>query len=259
MATYGKDYVPLPQSAETLDHPRGDHSFLNHGWRHYSTKVLAVFAILSGLGNLLCISRGFQNPGLRNLDFEKSLYAGLKRDVPIPYRDDTIFSPHNRTLSDAAWDSWVVDPGIVALPHDWVKAKMLPRAQKWPWDDDKGVYLLNGYHNLHCLVGFDCHCDLVKIDIISNLFASLLSTQQRAGQSPSLAEIRPKLWSIIFAALNLYARTRYATRTTLRATLDTPKTKSRESCKRECVEVGISWKLRREIIRHVTEILGETS
>lgn len=29
----------------------------------------------------------------------------------------------------------------------------LPEAQTFPWDDNKGLYLLNGYHNLHCLVG----------------------------------------------------------------------------------------------------------
>ena len=80
------------------------------------------------------------------------MYAGLERDVPTPYRDDLIFNSPNRSLADAAWESWVVDPGIVALPHNWVKGRMLPQAQHWPWDEDKGLYLLQGFHNMHCLV-----------------------------------------------------------------------------------------------------------
>jgi hypothetical protein len=29
----------------------------------------------------------------------------------------------------------------------------LPKAQRFPYDESKGIYLLNGYHSLHCLVG----------------------------------------------------------------------------------------------------------
>lgn len=121
-------------------------------------KALAVIAILSTFGNIAWVIQAFRNTSVKSLHrltnegYEQSLYAGLVREVPTPFRDDLIFSPHNRSLSDAAWENWVVDPGIVALPHAWVKEKMLPRAQHWPWDGDKGVYLLNGFHNIHCLV-----------------------------------------------------------------------------------------------------------
>jgi hypothetical protein len=27
----------------------------------------------------------------------------------------------------------------------------LPRAQRFPWDDTKGIYLINAYHNMHCI------------------------------------------------------------------------------------------------------------
>ena len=115
-------------------------------------KSLAIVAILASCGNLLWVIQTFQSKTAKPLHMDVSLYADLERDVPIPYQDVSIFNHPNRTIADGAWDSWVVDPGIVALPHKWVKHKMLPQAQHWPWDGDKGIYLLNGYHNLHCLV-----------------------------------------------------------------------------------------------------------
>jgi hypothetical protein len=124
----------------------------------WTIKALLFVAIVSTFGNVIWMAQTLKAGSIQPPNDspkacrEQSLYAGLERDIPIPFRDDTIFSPHNRSLSDAAWDQWVVDPGIVALPHDWVKAKMLPQAQRWPWDKEKGVYLLNGFHNIHCLV-----------------------------------------------------------------------------------------------------------
>ena len=123
------------------------------------SSALVVVAIISCLSNLIWVFHFLRASPTASQTMDTSLYAGLERDVPTPYRLDTIFAHHNRSVADAAWDSWVVDPGIVALPHEWVKAKMLPQSQHWPWDKDKGIYLLNGFHNLHCLVSFTrCFC-----------------------------------------------------------------------------------------------------
>jgi hypothetical protein len=83
---------------------------------------------------------------------ERSPYAGLIYDTPIPFRDDSMFVHRNTAIADAAWDSWTIEPGIVALPHDFVNRKMLPQAQASPLDENKGVYVLSSYHSLHCLV-----------------------------------------------------------------------------------------------------------
>jgi hypothetical protein len=107
--------------------------------KNWTMVPLTIIGVLSVLGNVLWIVHSIYGQPNSNTDGGLSLYAGLENDVPTPFRDDTLFSPRNRSLSDAAWDNWVVDPGI-------------PRAQHWPWDGDKGVYLLNGFHNLHCLV-----------------------------------------------------------------------------------------------------------
>ncbi|EHK99183.1 hypothetical protein M7I_5016 [Glarea lozoyensis 74030] len=44
--------------------------------------------------------------------------------------------------------SWT---GLVALSEDYVQSHDLLPAQQWPWDENKRIYILNGFHNLHCL------------------------------------------------------------------------------------------------------------
>lgn len=65
-----------------------------------------------------------------------------------PYTDT------NDTLRDQLWLDINVDDGMIALPDDYVKEKGLPVSQRFPWDDSKGIYLLQGHHNLHCAVSF---------------------------------------------------------------------------------------------------------
>ena len=154
MAVNHEGYQQLQQQPEKMNDDCNVPNYPAFSSTNAVTKVLTIIALLSSFGNLLWALQAFQTSSVQPLNEDRSIYASLERDVPTPYRDDTIFSSHNRTIADAAWDSWVVDPGIVALPHGWVKAKMLPQAQHWPWDGDKGIYLLNGFHNLHCLV---CH------------------------------------------------------------------------------------------------------
>ena len=80
--------------------------------------------------------------------------GGLTHDLPIPFEQQTPYNAGNFTLADQAWKELDtdIDNGVVALTDDWIGAKQLPVAQRFPWDDNKGIYLLNGAHNLHCLV-----------------------------------------------------------------------------------------------------------
>ena len=150
-----KIFQPLLHSSESEENRHAGKSMPSSA--NFNTKALAIVAILSCLGNFFWALQTLQKSQTPFTSRDRSLYAGLERDVPTPYRDDTIFANHNRSIADAAWNSWVVDPGIVALPHEWVKRKMLPQAQHWPWDKDKGIYLLNGFHNIHCLVSWPLH------------------------------------------------------------------------------------------------------
>ncbi|KAJ6035867.1 hypothetical protein N7540_000146 [Penicillium herquei] len=82
-----------------------------------------------------------------------SYYANLHRAVPIQIKDHTEFVSENVSAVAHLWEEELSgDPGVVALDGDFVKEKHLPEeAMPFPWDTSKSVFLLQGYHNLHCL------------------------------------------------------------------------------------------------------------
>ncbi|KAL8830370.1 MAG: hypothetical protein Q9191_001480 [Dirinaria sp. TL-2023a] len=82
----------------------------------------------------------------------KTAYAGLERNVPVAFNDDSDFASHNRSIWDEAWKSINPDAGLVAISDDMVAKTGIPEAQRWPWDSSKGLYLLQSHHNLHCLI-----------------------------------------------------------------------------------------------------------
>ncbi|KAI9666258.1 MAG: hypothetical protein M1821_004193 [Bathelium mastoideum] len=62
------------------------------------------------------------------------------------------FFSENETRNSEAWDNIDLGPGTVALSDDYVAQMGLPKAQRFPWDKTKGIYVLNSYHNMHCLI-----------------------------------------------------------------------------------------------------------
>jgi len=86
-----------------------------------------------------------------NCDEEPSLYAGLKRNVPLAFYEDQLFNSRNITVQDAIWDDWESGVGVIAVSDEYVKEKGLPPAQRWPWDKSKSLYFTHAHHNLHCL------------------------------------------------------------------------------------------------------------
>ena len=81
-----------------------------------------------------------------------SISAGLSWDLSIPWTRQGPFYNDNETQIFENWDQVNHDAGVVALPDAFVAKKELPTSQRFPWDDGKGIYLLNSYHQLHCLV-----------------------------------------------------------------------------------------------------------
>ncbi|KAJ8128840.1 hypothetical protein O1611_g4793 [Lasiodiplodia mahajangana] len=63
----------------------------------------------------------------------------------------TPYGGGNETLQDQLWYSINVDSAVVALSDDWASRHGLRKAQRFPWDQSKGIYILHGFHNLHCL------------------------------------------------------------------------------------------------------------
>ncbi|KAL9012797.1 MAG: hypothetical protein Q9173_002461 [Seirophora scorigena] len=81
-----------------------------------------------------------------------SRYAHLTADLFMPWYRDTAYTDSNIEAADQAWDDINIDMGTVALDDAYVAAMDLPEAQRFPWDEKKSIYLLAGFHDLHCLV-----------------------------------------------------------------------------------------------------------
>ena len=58
----------------------------------------------------------------------------------------------NQTASNELWDKISSSHGLIALDHQSAKEKQWLESMPVPGDEGKGLYLLESYHQLHCLV-----------------------------------------------------------------------------------------------------------
>ena len=80
--------------------------------------------------------------------------AKLKWDKWVMYEHGGVYVDESDDVSDAAWEAIDYNSGSVALDDDYVAEMGLPISQRFPWDDSKGLYFMNGQHQIHCLVRF---------------------------------------------------------------------------------------------------------
>ena len=69
-----------------------------------------------------------------------------------PIHWNTEYSRNNRSESDPLWDAILPSHGFVAMDRTAIKAQGWPESMYLPSDEGKGVYLLEAYHHIHCLV-----------------------------------------------------------------------------------------------------------
>ena len=82
-----------------------------------------------------------------------TLPANLEVDTTVTWEKQSDYSSDNMTLADERWKTLSADDGIVAMDREWAASKGLPPSESiFPWDSSKSIYLLNGYHGIHCLV-----------------------------------------------------------------------------------------------------------
>jgi hypothetical protein len=58
----------------------------------------------------------------------------------------------NQTASNELWDKISSSHGLIALNHHIAKENQWLESMPVPGDEGKGLYLLESYHQLHCLV-----------------------------------------------------------------------------------------------------------
>ncbi|KAH8702819.1 hypothetical protein GQ44DRAFT_778420 [Phaeosphaeriaceae sp. PMI808] len=64
----------------------------------------------------------------------------------------------NRKAIDDAWNSIIPDHGIVVLDRAWAEERGLMRSMYFPSNPQKVMYVLEAYHQLHCLVSGSNFC-----------------------------------------------------------------------------------------------------
>ncbi|KAL8704526.1 MAG: hypothetical protein Q9225_008082, partial [Loekoesia sp. 1 TL-2023] len=64
---------------------------------------------------------------------------------------NTEYSPKNHSESDELWDAILPSHGFIAMNEDWAFDRHWPDSMRLPSDATKRVYLLEAYHQLHCL------------------------------------------------------------------------------------------------------------
>jgi len=64
----------------------------------------------------------------------------------------TEYSSNNKTRQDELWDNIVWTYGMIGVDHDWAMSQHWPKTMQLPQDETKSAYLLQAYHEVHCLV-----------------------------------------------------------------------------------------------------------
>jgi hypothetical protein len=80
--------------------------------------------------------------------------ARLSQDYPEVMNAATAYglSATSDDKKQALWDAIDISEGIIAVPQTWAKEHGVPPSQTFPWDHSRDIYILGGYHNMHCLV-----------------------------------------------------------------------------------------------------------
>ncbi|KAG6006826.1 hypothetical protein E4U21_006633 [Claviceps maximensis] len=140
-------YKPLSQTShDSLDNQARPYIFPPSSLNRTRQRLLYLLALLLGISlvtNCWLVTRLYVLPDLSPVPS----IANLKWNQPTPILFD------ERDIDDPLWDDPEYDyfAGFVALDHQYAKKNKILSSQNWPWDHSKGIYVLHGYHSLHCV------------------------------------------------------------------------------------------------------------
>ena len=105
-----------------------------------------------------------------------------------PMHTYTEFSSFDRTTANKAWDSYTIN-GFVALPNSWLEDRHQPLGRPMPGDPEKGIYVVDGFHQLHCLVS--------PKPTAENLKLPRKKGEKKHAHKPPFPRCRSATWSSI--------------------------------------------------------------
>ncbi|KAI9732962.1 MAG: hypothetical protein M1818_007395 [Claussenomyces sp. TS43310] len=135
-------------SAQVPAHPSPAPIYRRSG---FLVNILLVLSVILNLIFVLSSLTSF-NYVSGDESYNRSLYAKLAADTMMPWDNTTAYTNSNLTLSDEAFKTLSADDGVVALDQEWAAANGLPPSTGlFPWDRSKRMYVINGYHGIHCI------------------------------------------------------------------------------------------------------------
>ncbi|KAL8760670.1 MAG: hypothetical protein Q9184_003155 [Pyrenodesmia sp. 2 TL-2023] len=122
-----------------------------HKW-HFHKLLIPISLLVSLMLNAVLVTR-LNTRATPTSAPSVSKFAKLEFNVPTPFSWHTDYNGQDQALANDLWDALgaEIDSGFIAVTDEWAAANDLLEAQRFPWDTTKGIYLVNGQHNLHCL------------------------------------------------------------------------------------------------------------
>lgn len=124
----------------------------------YIVTTLLIFTniVWSGIflsGNGVCSACTIHEDSNQSKDEPPPSYASAPL-MPVQYKPflwNTVYSSEDQTIQDETWDSIVWTHGLIAVDQEWAKSQNWPETMARPNNGTQAVYLLEAYHEVHCL------------------------------------------------------------------------------------------------------------
>ncbi|KAF2121025.1 hypothetical protein BDV96DRAFT_641663 [Lophiotrema nucula] len=114
-------------------------------WREVSICFLILLTLFSWTKPW---QDGFKGVEINEFGMDVSFNTPSEWKKFTPYHPE---SERNREVVDAAWKAIIPDHGIVALDRTWAEERGLLRSMYLPSNPQKVLYVLEAYHQLHCV------------------------------------------------------------------------------------------------------------
>ena len=168
-------YVALPRQSEDDLYPKekgtGEYQNSSHlPRRNQRTVCLLIILTASLILNIVVLGLWQRDHGPAAMSLAPSSYGTLNipnlfntlltfskarsLELPTVYKPlhwNTQWSSANHTLQDQLWNDILPSHGFVAINRRSAAGSQYPESMYLPGDKSKGVYLLEAYHQLHCL------------------------------------------------------------------------------------------------------------
>ncbi|MCJ1308348.1 hypothetical protein MMC25_002001 [Agyrium rufum] len=139
-------------SGEKTHYPSHAHAWFISTLQHWKEAVIICLCITCSI----LISQLAFNPYIEQ-DVRKVPHYHLTSEdthwTQFQWNTD-VYSSATPTEDEAistAWDEIIPAYGIVAVDYAWADKHHLPNSMRLPSDPSKGVYIIDAYHQLHCL------------------------------------------------------------------------------------------------------------